>query len=371
MKNNNNLNQEDKNKSKNEEPSNSHDALFEFKPIGTIDEEIENEILDKDNLADVLRKEQLTDVPKKEEFSSVMKKQKSQDILKKQKSQDISKNEKSPDTLKKQKSQDTSKNEKSPDISKKEKLSDIWKKEELSDLLNSPIQNSFKKEENEVLYDEQNINKKEKNEVLFDEQNIKNNEKIIDSFSLNEIQSLIESALYVCGNEGLSLNDLKHLTELPANTIKKIMKEWMQQLDNDDSRGLAIKIFGDKYKFFSKPSNREKLSRLITIKYRNPLSTKVMETLAIIAYNQPCTKSIIQDIRAKDPSSSIERLLDLGLIVDAGRADSPGRPLLFTVSHKFYDIFGLKNLNELPIINLMQPFQDDDVSFFDTNRFDE
>lgn len=344
MKNNNNLNQEDKNKSKNEEPSNSHDALFEFKPIGTIDEEIENEILDKDNLADVLRKEQLTDVLKKEEFSSVMKKQKSQDI---------------------------SKNEKSQDISKKEKLSDIWKKEELSDLLNSPIQNSFKKEKNEVLYDEQNINKKEKNEVLFDEQNIKNNEKIIDSFSLNEIQSLIESALYVCGNEGLSLNDLKHLTELPANTIKKIMKEWMQQLDNDDSRGLAIKIFGDKYKFFSKPSNREKLSRLITIKYRNPLSTKVMETLAIIAYNQPCTKSIIQDIRAKDPSSSIERLLDLGLIVDAGRADSPGRPLLFTVSHKFYDIFGLKNLNELPIINLMQPFQDDDVSFFDTNRFDE
>lgn len=237
----------------------------------------------------------------------------------------------------------------------------ISKKDKLTNILNSPL------EENNKLSMDDNEN----NEVLFDEQNIKNNEKIIESFSLNDIKSVIESALYVCGNEGLSLNDLKHLTELPANTIKKIMKEWMDQLNNDDTRGVSIKIFGDKYKFFSKPSNREKLSKLITIKYRNPLSTKVMETLAIIAYNQPCTKSIIQNIRTKDPTSSIERLLDVGLIVEAGRADSPGRPSLFTVTHKFYDIFGIKNLNDLPVINLMQPFQDEDVSFFDTNRFDE
>lgn len=273
-------NNKNKNKSSDDTTSVSHDSLFEFKSIGTIDNETENLISKKDKLANIL---------------------------------------------------------------------------------NSPL------EENNKLSMDDNEN----NEVLFDEQNIKNNEKIIESFSLNDIKSVIESALYVCGNEGLSLNDLKHLTELPANTIKKIMKEWMDQLNNDDTRGVSIKIFGDKYKFFSKPSNREKLSKLITIKYRNPLSTKVMETLAIIAYNQPCTKSIIQNIRTKDPTSSIERLLDVGLIVEAGRADSPGRPSLFTVTHKFYDIFGIKNLNDLPVINLMQPFQDEDVSFFDTNRFDE
>lgn len=273
-------NNKNKNKSSDDTTSVSHDSLFEFKSIGTIDNESENLISKKDKLANIL---------------------------------------------------------------------------------NSPL------EENNKLSMDDNEN----NEVLFDEQNIKNNEKIIESFSLNDIKSVIESALYVCGNEGLSLNDLKHLTELPANTIKKIMKEWMDQLNNDDTRGVSIKIFGDKYKFFSKPSNREKLSKLITIKYRNPLSTKVMETLAIIAYNQPCTKSIIQNIRTKDPTSSIERLLDVGLIVEAGRADSPGRPSLFTVTHKFYDIFGIKNLNDLPVINLMQPFQDEDVSFFDTNRFDE
>lgn len=272
--------QNNKNKSSDDTTSVSHDSLFEFKSIGTIDNESENLISKKDKLANIL---------------------------------------------------------------------------------NSPL------EENNKLSMDDNEN----NEVLFDEQNIKNNEKIIESFSLNDIKSVIESALYVCGNEGLSLNDLKHLTELPANTIKKIMKEWMDQLNNDDTRGVSIKIFGDKYKFFSKPSNREKLSKLITIKYRNPLSTKVMETLAIIAYNQPCTKSIIQNIRTKDPTSSIERLLDVGLIVEVGRADSPGRPSLFTVTHKFYDIFGIKNLNDLPVINLMQPFQDEDVSFFDTNRFDE
>ena len=145
----------------------------------------------------------------------------------------------------------------------------------------------------------------------------------------------------------------------------------MDDLEKDKTRGIAIKNFGEKYKFFTKETNREELSRLITIKYRNPLSQKVMETLAIIAYNQPCTKAIIEDIRGKDPTQTIQKLIDLGLVVEAGRASGPGRPLLFTVTSKFYDIFGIKNLSDLPTINLDQPFQDDDVSFFDTTRFND
>lgn len=208
--------------------------------------------------------------------------------------------------------------------------------------------------------------------VLFDEkEDFEEPNAVKTDFDLHHIQSLIESALYVCGNEGVSLNDLKRLTDLPAQEIKKILKDWTATLDGDVNRGVTIKLFGEKYKFFSKPNNREELSKLITIKYRNPLSNKVMETLAIIAYNQPCTKMIIQDIRGKDPTMSIQKLIDLGLVLEAGRGDGPGRPLLYTVTHKFYDIFGIKNLNELPAINLDEPFHDGSISFFDTNRFND
>lgn len=199
------------------------------------------------------------------------------------------------------------------------------------------------------------------------------NEEVIEKIEYDEIKikSLLESAFYVVGNEGISINDLKHLTGVPSNIIRKILKTWTDELDKDESRGISIKNFGEKWKFFSKSKNREDLSKLITIKYRNPLSSKVMETLAIIAYNQPCTKSIIEDIRLKDPTIIVQKLLELNLINEAGRAEGPGRPILYTVSSKFYDIFGIKNVSDLPTINLDQPFQDEDISFFDTTRFNE
>lgn len=187
--------------------------------------------------------------------------------------------------------------------------------------------------------------------------------------SKDEIISLLESALYVVGNEGLSIADLKKLTGLTAVELRKILKNYNEDLEKDPVRGICVKNFGDRYKLFSKACNREKLSNLITVKYRNPLSQKVMETLAIIAYNQPCTKSIIEKIRLKDPTSSIDKLIDLELVCEAGRADTIGRPILYTVTHKFYDIFGIKNVSDLPKINLDQIFQEEDFSFFDTTKF--
>ncbi|MGL4951975.1 MAG: SMC-Scp complex subunit ScpB [Mycoplasma sp.] len=248
-------------------------------------------------------------------------------------------------------------------IEEKEKT----KKEKLNMILEEDFLEDFKGAENPKIEVDHEIFE----EVLFseNENNIQENKTQLINFS--KIKSLIESALYVCGNDGVSLNELKKLTDASPVEIRKIIKEMMNEYDTNEARGLTIKLFGDKYKLFSKPENRESLSKLITLKYRNPLSNKVMETLAIIAYNQPCTKAIIQDIRAKDPTVTIQKLLDLELIVEAGRSDSPGRPFLYTVSHKFYNIFGIKNVSDLPTINLDQPFHDDEVSFFDTNRFNE
>lgn len=265
-----------------------------------------------------------------------------------------------------------------PEASKKPQLT---KKEVLESILDAPKDETFI-DETKI---NQNINnnvestsplrqqvlKQDEEVVLFDKDNETSQDHEFSTLDHNKIKSLIESAMYVSGNEGLSISDLKRLTGAQSTDIKKIMKDWTTQLDSDPTRGISIKSYGERYKLFSKAENREELSKLITIKYRNPLSSKVMETLAIIAYNQPCTRAIIEDVRAKDPTATIQKLIDLGLVAEAGRADTPGRPLLYTVTHKFYDIFGIKNLSELPKINVDQPFVDSDVSFFDTTRFND
>lgn len=254
----------------------------------------------------------------------------------------------------------------------------LTKKQKLEDILDEPLnvvdETTFKniKHEEDTIENNKKSMREEmfkKREVLFQEQTTNN--ETFEDIDLVKVRSLIESAMYICGNDGVSISDLKRLTNAQPNTIKKIIKDWNSELEKDQTRGLIIKNFGERYKLFSKAENREDLSRLITIKYRNPLSAKVMETLAIIAYNQPCTRAIIEDIRAKDPTATIDKLIDLGLVAEAGRADTPGRPLLYTVTHKFYDIFGIKNLSELPKININQPFDDGDISFFDTTRYND
>ncbi len=295
----------------------SMDDLFDFKPIGTVGNEdsFMKSTFDNSEKKDTHNKPQLT---KKQQLESIL---------------------------------DAPKDETFIDETKLNQISQPQPTQETS-----PMRQQVLKQDEEV--------------VLFSNESEATDDEPI-AIDYNKTKSLIESAMYVCGNEGLSITDLKRLTGASSGDIKKIMRDWTTQLDNDPARGISIKNYGERYKLFSKAENREELSRLITIKYRNPLSSKVMETLAIIAYNQPCTRAIIEDIRAKDPTATIQKLIDLGLVSEAGRADTPGRPLLYTVTHKFYDIFGIKNLSELPKINVDQPFEDSDVSFFDTTRFND
>lgn len=230
------------------------------------------------------------------------------------------------------------------------------------------VSGEIKKAEKEQYIDINNPYASNSNKVNSENES---NDELYQETDINKIKSIIESALYVVGQTGVSIGDLRRMTNASTSTIKKIIKDWSSELEKDTSRGILIKQFGDYYKFYSKPSNKEDLNKLITIKYKNPLSTKVMEVLAIIAYNQPCTKAIIEEIRLKDPTATIQKLIDLGLVIDAGRASTPGCPILYTVTPKFYDIFGIKSLSELPKITVDQPYFDENTSFFDTTRFED
>jgi len=182
-------------------------------------------------------------------------------------------------------------------------------------------------------------------------------------------KSILESILYTVGSEGIELAAIKKVVDLPVPEIKNILKELATEMANDENCGLCIKMFGEKYYLLTKEKNHEFLAKLVDIKTKNPLTPALIETLAIIAYNQPCTRAKIEEIRNMDPTFAVDRLIELGLIENMGRADTPGNPYLYQVTQRFFELFGIKSLKELPPIEDVDfNVTDDDLNFFDSSR---
>ena len=182
--------------------------------------------------------------------------------------------------------------------------------------------------------------------------NLKENFSYLDdSYNISEIRSLIEASLYVVGSEGITINDIKKIVNIPIAIINSIIDEMIEYYKKNKNSGLLITQYGNKFKFVTKSEHNEKIGLKKKKKTRKPMSEGVIETLSIIAYNQPCTKSTIEKIRSKDCTNTIHKLLEFGLIESDGKSDAIGKPWLYSVTQKFFDLYGIKSLNELPPIN--------------------
>ncbi|MDR0739451.1 MAG: SMC-Scp complex subunit ScpB [Mycoplasmataceae bacterium] len=183
-------------------------------------------------------------------------------------------------------------------------------------------------------------------------------------------KSIIESILYISGNDGIDINSIKKVINLPADDLRKIVKEIKTSYEDNPDSGFLIKIYGSHYYLLTKPENKEFIGKLIDVRLKNPLTPAIMETLAIVAYNSPCTGVKIDEIRGTSSDGALKRLESLGLIINAGRAETPGRPYLYEVTQKFFNLFGIKSLQDLPKIS--QDNNDlENIDFFDANRFEE
>lgn len=143
---------------------------------------------------------------------------------------------------------------------------------------------------------------------------------------VSEIRGLIEASLFVLGAEGLNAYDLKKVTGLPLSIINNVLEEMILYYQKNKDSGLKIVQYGNRYKFVTKPQYTENIGLVLNKKERKPLSDSVLETLAIIAYNQPCTKGTIEKIRNRSSINAIERLKELGLIEADERSEAIGKP---------------------------------------------
>jgi len=143
-----------------------------------------------------------------------------------------------------------------------------------------------------------------------------------------------------------SLNRALEL-ELDAHVVINHLETLLQKYE-EDFFPFKIVHTGGGYRFLTKEPYHASVSSFLNIKSKRRLSTAAMETLAIIAYRQPISKSEIENIRGVNCDYSIQKLLERELIEITGRSDSPGKPLLYSTSGGFMDYFGINSVDELP-----------------------
>jgi len=163
----------------------------------------------------------------------------------------------------------------------------------------------------------------------------------------NSTKAILEGIIFVFGEEGVTLEALASAIDLPPENTKALLDELVESYKHPD-KGMELVIFSDKYKFITKPNIRPFIERILTLSKTRQLSQSALETLAIIAYKQPVTRVEIEEIRGVGCELMLKKLAAMDLITESGRADSVGKPILYSVTDAFLDLFKLMSLDELP-----------------------
>lgn len=153
-----------------------------------------------------------------------------------------------------------------------------------------------------------------------------------DAITLKEIKKVLQATF----EQNFDKKDI-------LESIDRIMAKYKQE----DFAIEIVEISGG-YQFLSKGAYFNTIGHYLKISSRKKLSKAALETLAIIAYKQPVTKTELEKIRGVSCDYSIQKLLEKELVEILGRSESPGRPILYGTSQKFMNYFGLKDLKELP-----------------------
>ena len=161
------------------------------------------------------------------------------------------------------------------------------------------------------------------------------------------LTGVVEGILFVVGDEGITLNDLSETLGVDVNQTKAILKELQSEYEKDN-RGIRISFLGDAFKLTTKKEHKEYYEKLVDQGELTPLSQASLETLAIIAYNQPITRAQVDEMRGVSSQYIIRRLVARNLVKASGKSDLPGRPNLYATTSDFLDYFGLSTIDDLP-----------------------
>ena len=161
-----------------------------------------------------------------------------------------------------------------------------------------------------------------------------------------EYAGAIEAMLFASG-EAVEAGELAAALETNKSTVRRIISALRERYDSEES-GIKIIELGDSYQMCTSPNYYGFIENLGKAPKKKALTQALTETLAIVAYRQPITKPEIESIRGVSADHAVGKLLEFGLIKELGRAEAPGRPILFGTSEAFLRGFGISALSELP-----------------------
>lgn len=167
--------------------------------------------------------------------------------------------------------------------------------------------------------------------------------------SIEKMYAVIEAVLFTMG-ESVETAKLAAAIEQDVSTTVKLMHNLMDRYEAED-RGIKIIELGDSFQLCTKPETYEYLIKVAAQPKKQVLTDVLLETLSIIAYKQPITKQEIEGIRGVSCDHAVNKLVEYGLVNEVGRLDAPGRPILFGTTESFLRSFGVRNVDELPVIS--------------------
>lgn len=160
-------------------------------------------------------------------------------------------------------------------------------------------------------------------------------------------KAIIEAILFAAGRP-VNIQELVMALEISKEEIEKNIKEMQEEENQESKRGIEIIKIDDSYQLSSKKEYYEYIYQVIDKRAKPNLSNAALETLAIIAYNPRITRAEIENIRGVGADACIYKLMEYGLIEEAGKSDLPGKPMTYKTSSEFLKMFGYTSLDDLP-----------------------
>ncbi len=177
---------------------------------------------------------------------------------------------------------------------------------------------------------------------------LENNLAQADGSAEPTLAAKLETLLFVAA-EPASLAQLATALDVTTSVIERGLKELNDSLR---TRGLRLQRHAGRVQLTTAPELAELVERFLGLESVSHLSRAALETLSIIAYQQPCTRPQVDAIRGVNSDGMMKSLLSKGLIQESGRADGPGRPILYSTSPEFLQHFGINSIAELPPLAL-------------------
>ncbi|WP_100010753.1 SMC-Scp complex subunit ScpB [Lentibacillus sediminis] len=185
---------------------------------------------------------------------------------------------------------------------------------------------------------------------------------------MDKMKAVIEGLLFASGDEGITLRQLSSILEVTAATVSHLIDELKYDYEHE-GRGIMIIKSHEVFHLTTKPEHSDYYKKLLETPQATRMSQAALETLAIIAYRQPITRTEIEEIRGVKSDRPVKTLIARSLVEEVGRRDSIGRPALFATNKDFLTYFGLTSLEELP--PLPEDLADRDTAEQDADLFFE